>query len=254
MSIKKEFIEEFGFVKYKSLFSNDFIDRLNLNIDLLQKSLVNTNSEEVFFEGNTKKIKQIQYLYKYDSVFNELLFHIPDIIRDIYGTPIKYSILNIQLFEKHAGISKPTRNHQDNAYFKLKHSDFQPITIWISLDEINKENGCLFYSMYSHLNGTLLHNRYSKNTTFRVRSGVPGLSLCLNKSYDANQIPVYTNPGDVLVHFSNTIHRAGANTTTDKRRRAIGIVIIPDTCIIDPILMKWHKKMLAEDLEILNSK
>jgi ectoine hydroxylase-related dioxygenase (phytanoyl-CoA dioxygenase family) len=55
--------------------------------------------------------------------------------------------------------------------------------------------------------------------------------------------------GDVLVHNCNTIHRAGKNSSLDRRRRAIGIVCIPYECTIDPRLEKYHQDRLKEDIE-----
>lgn len=248
----KKFIDIFGFVKIENYISIETIDIINNIIDKLKENII--VSDDIFYEGNSKLIKQIQYLHKKDNILNNIMNDIVvDIVNKIYGKPIKYNILNMQLFEKYPKISKPTRSHQDNAYFKLK-GNIEPITIWISLDNIDEENGCIYYLPYSHNSGTLKHNRYSKYTTFRIRSGVPGLSLCLPKSYDKQQIPIYTNKGDIVIHFSNTIHMAGANISDNRRRRAIGIVVIPDETYIDDDLMMWHKEMLKEDIELQNNK
>ena len=122
-----------------------------------------------------------------------------------------FTILNMQLFEKHPGISKPTRSHQDNGYFNLTPAD--AFTVWIALDDIDEENGCLYYAPGSHLRPTQNHSRFSSNTTFRVRSGVPGLSLCLHEHPDETDSVVPVKKGDVLIHHCNTIHRAGKNSS-----------------------------------------
>jgi phytanoyl-CoA hydroxylase len=250
----KSFIDEFGFVKLKNALPLHNIEMFNREIDALQSEPYDATREDVFYEGNTKLVKQIQYLHEKSRIFMSLTeYFVPTTVKKIYGKDIEYSILNMQLFEKFPKVSKPTRSHQDNAYFKLK-GKLQPITIWISLDDIDEENGCIYYLPQSHKKGTLQHDRYSKFTTFRIRSGVPGLSLCLPQTYDRQQIPIYTQPGDVLVHFGNTIHMAGANTSENRRRRAIGIVVIPTCCKPDENLVEWHKKMLQEDIELQNNK
>jgi phytanoyl-CoA hydroxylase len=248
----KDFIDTFGFVKLEQHFTGHFCEKLCKKLEhMMFFELKNDDSGEVFYEGDTKFIKQIQYLHQRDKVFGDILARdVPKIVRIIYGEDIPYTVLNMQLFRKLSKISKPTRSHQDNAYFKLK-GPLQPITIWISLDEIDEENGCLYYLPGSHKHRTLFHDRYSPDTTFRVRSGVPGLSLCLPEYYEKPQVPVFTNPGDVCVHFANTIHRAGANTSDNYReRRAIGIVVIPQSCEEDEELMRWHKEMLSKDIEL----
>jgi len=232
-----------GYTKYNSFFSEELIDNVNDIIDGLNLPVGDT----VFDEDGTGKIKQIQYLYKYNNIFVDMIDSIKPIVTELLGTD-KYSVLNMQLFEKHPLISKPTRAHQDNAYFKM--TPATPLTCWISLDDIDEENGCLYYAPKTHLTPTRKHQRYHKHTTFRIRSGVPGLSLCLHEHPEETDIPIITKKGDLLIHNCNTIHRAGKNNTTDRRRRAIGLVFIPDNCVIDDRLLKYHNARLKKDIEL----
>lgn len=243
MSSKITDYENNGYCKYDFFFSREYIDTINTVIDSLDLTIGNT----VFDENNTGKIKQIQYLHTYDNIFNEIIDSLRPIVEKLLHTK-SYKILNMQLFEKHPLISKPTRAHQDNAYFKMMPST--PLTVWISLDDINEDNGCLYYAEKTHLTPTRKHQRYHPHTTFRFRSGVPGLSLCLHEHPEERDTPIITKKGDVLIHNCNTIHRAGKNNTEDKRRRAIGIVFIPDDCKIDPLLQKYHDQRLKEDIEL----
>ena len=209
-------------------------------------------SPDVFDENNTGKIKQIQYLHKKNIVFEKLLELIKPIGNELLGND-SWTVLNVQLFEKHPQISKPTRAHQDNAYFQQ--TPPTPLTIWIGLDSIDESNGCVYYANQENqenpaLSETLEHSRYNENTTFRTRSGVPGLSLCLPNHPEHLDIPVPVVPGDILVHNSNTIHRAGKNNTINKRRRAIGIPLIPSNCTLDVKLAEQHKKRLEQDIQL----
>ena len=127
--------EQVGYVKYDTYFSDEYIQKLN---DTIDKLLVDIQiNDDVFDEDNTGKIKQIQYLHKKDDIFNDMLDKLKPIICELLGHD-DYYILNTQLFEKHPGISKPTRAHQDNAYFKQ--SPPTPLTIWIALDDIDESN------------------------------------------------------------------------------------------------------------------
>lgn len=220
------------------------INKINEVVDELENTL--PISDEVFDESKTGKIKQIQYLHKKNKIFEELLEKIKPLAEKLFGHN-DYYLLNMQLFEKHPSISKPTRAHQDNAYFKL--TPTTALTIWISLDKIDEENGCLYYAPYTHKLPTRKHSRYHKDTTFRVRSGVPGLSLCLHEHPEETDIKIETDYGDVLIHNCNTIHRAGKNNSKN-RRRAIGIVLIPNECKIDELLEKYHQDRLKEDIEL----
>lgn len=239
---KKEQYHNLGFTEFRKFLSTERIDKLNTLIDTLQQEL--EPSDEVFDESQTGKIKQIQYLWKYDVEFTNLLNDLRVLAQELTGEK-ELNVLNMQLFEKHPDISKPTRAHQDNAYFKIT----PPIalTFWISLDTINEQNGAIYYSPKTHLTPTRKHQRYHKQTTFRIRSGVPGLSLCLHEHPEETDQIMPTEPGDILVHHCNLIHRAGKNVSTN-RRRAIGVVFIPKVCVPDERLIGYFNEQLKEDI------
>jgi ectoine hydroxylase-related dioxygenase (phytanoyl-CoA dioxygenase family) len=83
-----------------------------------------------------------------------------------------------------------------------------------------------------------------------MRSGVPGLSICLHEHPEERDTPVIVNECDVVAHNSNLIHRAGKNSSENRRRRAIGIIFIPNECKQDELLLKYHNDMLKEDIEL----
>ena len=246
MQSKKSQINQYnqdGYARYNGFFTKEYIDRINSILDTTKFEV----GETVFDENRTGKIKQIQYLWKYDKEFQNILDKIKIIATELTGTK-NLKVLNMQLFEKHPEISKPTRSHQDNAYFKMFPAT--PLTFWLSLDDIDEENGCLYYAPKTNLTPTRKHQRYHKHTTFRVRSGVPGLSLCLHEHPEETDIPMIAGKGDLLVHNCNLVHRAGKNSSQDRRRRAIGIVFIPENCQTDPLLEKYHNDRLREDIEL----
>ena len=238
---EKKSYDNLGYTKIPQFFSREYIDHINRAIDELDVQVRPT----VFDEDGTGKIKQIQYLHTRSDVFKDMLERIRPSAEVLTDTKM-LSVLNMQMFEKHPQLSKPTRAHQDNAYFQL--SPATALTVWIALDDIDEENGCLYYTSGSHSSETIKHDRYHKNTTFRCRSGVPGLSMCIKDHDESMDIPMPCNKGDVLIHNCNTIHRAGKNVTIDRRRRAIGIVFIPDDCQKDPRLVAYHKEQLEEDI------
>ncbi|ARF10388.1 2OG-FeII oxygenase [Hokovirus HKV1] len=237
-----------GYTKFANFFDKDFISQVNEKIDDITKNIIDNNiiSPNIFFENDTKKIKQIQYLTNYDDIFVKIKNKLEPYAKYLTGFD-SFNMLNMQLFEKHPEISKPTRSHQDNAYFKI--SPPLALTFWISLDHIDEKNGALYFAPFTHLTPTRKHTRYNQHTTFRVRSGVPGLSLCLNEHPEETDEIMITEPGDVLVHNCNTIHRAGKNDSIF-RRRAIGCVFIPTLCIPDTRLVNYFNSQLEEDIEI----
>ena len=182
LEMQQEHYNSEGFAVYKNYFTRDYIDDINKIIDNLDLQV----GETVFDEDNTGKIKQVQYLWNYDIEFQNILAILKPIAQKLTGCKDP-RIINMQLFEKHPHISKPTRAHQDNAYFKM--SPPTALTFWLSLDDIDEENGCLYYAPKTHLTPTRKHQRYHPHTTFRIRSGVPGLSLCLHEHPEETDTP-----------------------------------------------------------------
>lgn len=237
--------DEKGYIYLPDVISLKNIELYNEIIDELCETL--EIGEDVFDESGSGKIKQIQYLHKKNKAFQELVDKLYPLARDLTKER-ELKVLNVQLFEKHPKLSKPTRSHQDNAYFHVQPA--KAVTFWIPLDPITEENGALYYAPGTHKLPTRKHVRYHPHTTFRIRSGVPGLSLCLKEHPEELDHRVDAYPGDILAHHCNLIHRAGKNNTENKRRRAIGIVFIPERCSIDPRLRGYHNDRLREDIEL----
>ena len=242
LSKMKETYDKQGYEELRSFIDPNTVKEMNEVIDNLNKTL--KPSETNFDESSTGKIKQIQYLHTHHKIFADLLENLRPVAQALTGEE-DLEVLNMQLFEKHPDISKPTRSHQDNGYFKV--TPAIALTFWISLDRIDEDNGALYYAPYTDLTPTRRHQRYHKQTTFRVRSGVPGLSLCLHEHPEEEDKIMVTNPGDILVHHCNLVHRAEKNKS-DRRRRAIGVVFIPKVCKKDERLMGYFNKQLKEDI------
>jgi phytanoyl-CoA hydroxylase len=242
--MEKTNYDNVGYTIYRNYFDENKIKQINDIIDELQHTL--PISESVFDESGTGKIKQIQFLHHHHEVFSDIIEVLKPLAEELIGES-NLNVLNMQLFEKHPSISKPTRAHQDNAYFKM--TPATPLTIWIALDDIDEQNGCIYYAPYTHLTPTRKHQRYHPHTTFRIRSGVPGLSLCLHEHPEETDIPIIVKAGDMLMHHCNMVHRAGKNNS-NRRRRAIGIVFIPNSCTVDDRLNTYHKDRLKEDIEL----
>ena len=124
-------------------------------------------------------------------------------------------------FNKPAGTNHITPPHQDNYYFCLKPPNV--VTVWLALDVVDAENGCLRYVRGSHQLGIRPHNR----------SNVLGFSQGISNYSDADraaEVPILMQPGDAVVHHGNTIHRADANSSSTRQRRAFAQVFKGFSC------------------------
>src|SRR5690606_9983238 len=92
------------------------------------------------------------------------------------------------------------------------------LTMWLALDHVDQENGCVSYVKGSHLRGLREH----------ASSGVLGFSQQMTdfgRPEDLeNEVAMPARPGDLLVHHALTIHRADGNRSTDRKRRSMGFI------------------------------
>lgn len=133
-------------------------------------------------------------------------------------------------FNKPPKTNHPTPPHQDNYYFCL--SPPSVLTMWLALDDVDEENGCLRYISGSHLQGLRPHNR---TKTLGFSQGIADYS----DSDIAKETAVPARPGDVLIHHGNTIHRANPNRSTVRHRRSFGMVFQGHSAIRDQIA--WQR-------------
>jgi hypothetical protein len=135
--------------------------------------------------------------------------------------------------------------HQDSAYISTQ---FQPydnnsVTLWIALDDADKESGCLEYAVGSHLWRPILHCRSEslKEQTHPAISSFHGSDEMsyrsgLNYAYDANLsnmkgmnastegIDIQSAPvqaGYAAIHHQDVWHGSGPNTSDVRHRRAL---------------------------------
>lgn len=118
-------------------------------------------------------------------------------------------------FNKPPGSNHPTPPHQDNYYFCLHPP--QVLTMWLPLDNVDEENGCLRYVRGSHLRGIRPHG---KTATLGFSQGI----IDYREADYAQEVAVFASPGDVLIHHGNTIHQADVNRSATRHRRSFAMI------------------------------
>jgi phytanoyl-CoA hydroxylase len=130
----------------------------------------------------------------------------------------------MQWFDKTPGSGHATPPHQDNSSRNLDPPS--GVAMWLALDPVDAENGCLRYLPGSHAGGLRPH----------VTAPVIGFSRRLAElSADdaARGRAVFLEPGDVVVHHACTIHWADANRSRARRRRALLQLFHGASCGLD---------------------
>lgn len=183
---------------------------------------------EVYYDDRNDPgtLKQLQNLGKRDPFFAGLLApdsklsRLAEICLGEAARPV-----NLQYFNKSPTASTPTPPHQDGYYFHLTPN--HAVTIWIALEDVGPEQGCVNYVRGSHRHGMRAHGK----------SGTLGFSQSIldfgipNDLEHAGSFP--SKAGSVIAHHSLTIHWADGNTSGDKTRQALGAVYFAERCEVD---------------------
>lgn len=210
--------EQKGFVVIRGFLPEDELDRLKRELDRFIREVLPTRpSSDAFFEDRSRPetLKQMHRLER-DPFFAEFLNHPRwrTTAEALLGEPVLQPE-GAEWFNKPPGSNHPTPPHQDNYYFCL--SPPQVLTMWLALDEVDEENGCLRYVPGSHLRGIRPHGR---TQTLGFSQGI----LDYGAADYALEVAVPAAPGDVLIHHGNTIHRAEINRSPTRHRRSFGVV------------------------------
>ncbi len=206
-----------GFLVVRKFLSPDELSELSAELARYIRDVVPAlPASAAFFDdpARPETLKQLQHMGA-DSFF------------DAYRSNAKWAGLAAELigepstaqqpewFNKPPGTNHPTPPHQDNFYFCLKPPNVA--TLWLALDPVDEENGCLRYVPGSHQKGIRDHN------STRVLGFSQG--ICDYGVEDVSrEIPICLAPGDLVVHHGETIHRADPNRSADRHRRSFAMV------------------------------
>ncbi|MGM9509348.1 phytanoyl-CoA dioxygenase family protein [Larkinella sp. GY13] len=199
--------------------------------------------ELVFYEdkNDPATLKQLIDMQKYNAYFDVMLNNskfkqIAEFLLDDVAIP-----KTLEYFNKPPKIGKPTPPHQDNYYFMLKPTE--AVTMWLALEDVDAENGCVRYVTGSHRNGIRPHGR---TQTLGFSQGITDF---WTEDDQAQAVAFPAKPGDLLIHHSMTIHWAEANRTENRTRKAIGLIYWAESAKEDAeAKAAYQKKLHAETL------
>ncbi|MGD9644515.1 MAG: phytanoyl-CoA dioxygenase family protein [Pirellulales bacterium] len=222
-SAAKQAFDRDGFVVVREFLGADELATLRAELDRYIRDVVPGLPEKSAFyqdRARPETLKQLQHM-AVDPFFRDYVGHIKwqSLASALVGESANCEAP--EWFNKPPGVVHPTPPHQDNYYFCLKPPNV--VTIWLALDPVSEENGCLRYVRGSHLAGLRPH----------ARSAVLGFSQAICDYGPADErleVPIHLQPGDVVAHHGETIHRAEANRSASQQRRAFAMVYRGVSC------------------------
>jgi phytanoyl-CoA hydroxylase len=220
---QKETFERDGFVVIRALLPPHDLYQLQQNLDRYIREVVpGLPDAEAFYErrGQPETLKQLQRMGR-DSFFES------------YGRHPRWLTLAESLlgesaiaeqpewFNKPPGTNHVTPPHQDNYYFCL--TPPRVLTVWLALDDVDAENGCLRYVAGSQQRGFRTH---AKSKILGFSQGITDYSA----DDFAREVAVPLRSGDAVAHAGMTIHRADANLSPTRHRRSFAMVFKGVSC------------------------
>jgi phytanoyl-CoA hydroxylase len=234
-----------GYVALAGFLRGDELAELVANVERFIHDIVPTMPREgVFYEDRNDRasLKQIQHMASFDPWFHDLFTNsaFRDLAGHLLGGPVVPK--NIQYFNKPPGIGQPTPAHQDGFYFMLE--PCEAVTMWLALETVDEENGCVRYVRGSHQRGMREHAR---TQTLGFSQGIVDYPTADDA---ANEVASSAEAGDLLVHHALTIHRADGNRSPSRSRRALGFIYYSGRAREDSQAHKIYQEKLAEEMKL----
>jgi len=230
-----------GFVTLRGFLSGEELAELLANLGRYIREVVPTLTDGVFYEDKARPetLKQMQDLHERDDYFEKLFYgsKFEALAGGLLGGPVVGK--NLQYFDKPPGVGRATPAHQDGYYFMIE--PCEAITMWVALEQVDEENGCVRYVRGSHVKGVRDH----------ARTQTLGFSQSIidyGRVEDlAAEVAVPAQAGDLLAHHALTIHRADGNHSATRTRKALGFVYYAAEAKQDiSAHAAYHAKLMAE--------
>ena len=216
---RRQAFDRDGFVDVRGFLSVADARTLLNEVERFIRDIVPTMPpEHVFYEDKERHetLKQLQSMHTYDEYFGQLFER--GRLRELAAHLLQDEVrpVNMQYFNKPPCVGQATPAHQDGYYFML--DPCEAVTMWLSLEDVDEENGCVRYVCGSHRRGMRPHGR---TQTLGFSQGITDYPRDEDLT---DEVTLPTQPGDLLVHHAMTIHRADGNHSTTRSRRALGFV------------------------------
>ncbi|MDB6167598.1 MAG: hypothetical protein JWM88_462 [Verrucomicrobia bacterium] len=229
-----------GFVVVRGLFSPSDFAELQSQLGRYVRDVVPTLPKDAaFFDDYSKPetLRKMQSLNRHDAWFANFLDHGSHVPLLEHFMRDKCVPQGLEWFDKLPYDTNATPAHQDGFYWCRKPN--VACGLWIALDSVDRENGCLWYARGSHKRGIQPHGA----------SGVLGFSQGLLNFDPAkvDGVPIELAPGDAVAHSSGTIHWTETNKTP-RHRRAIATFCFGGSTVRDEEAYLRYKDSLKSQL------
>lgn len=206
-----EFFQKAGYLIVSDLLDQDEIAYYRQVYEDFLSGKIDTQDQRSDLSGQTKdgkpeKIVQIMRPSLLHQPLHQSILHqrAQQIAQILLGNDLEMDF--DMLIDKLPYTNTPTPWHQDEAYW-IDMPDKRAVSAWVALDNVTKENGCMWFVPKSNEQEIRPHQQTGKG----------GALQCEAKESEA--IAAEIPAGSCTFHSGRTIHYARGNST-DRRRRA----------------------------------
>ena len=233
-----------GYVHLPGFLTPAQIEEVNQRIDhLISEGVPRLPADVAFYEDRTDatSLKQIQMLFKLDPFFEQMMFG--SRFEALASMLLSDEVVgkNMQYFNKPPLIGQPTPAHQDGYYFML--NPCEALTMWLALEPVDTENGCIRYVRGSH------NREMRPHAQTNVLGFSQGMTDFGTDEDLQNEVFFSAQPGDLLVHHALTVHRAGGNLSKSRSRRALGFIYYAARAQEDTARKEAYQRQLSAKLQ-----
>lgn len=158
------------------------------------------------------------------------------IARELLGPQARFSDDHVLM--KPALIGPVTPWHQDEA-FRDPAFEYNEISIWLALQPVDRNNGCMEFVAGSNLGEVLPHRSPNNDPSVHALECYEGFDA-------AAATPVVLDAGSCTVHGGRTLHTAGANRSAEPRFAYVMIFNVPPIPARAPRAFPWLAQRRTE--------
>ncbi len=226
-----------GFILVHQFLPQDEMEELNTELDRYIREVVPALPvASAFYQerGNPNSLKQLQHM-GCDPFFDRYRTRLRwvEMAQELVGEPVEAH--QPEWFNKPPATPHRTPPHQDNYYFCLRPPNV--VTLWVALDFVDESNGCLRYLPGSHHQGIRPHG---PTEVLGFSQGIQDWS----PEDEAREVAMRLEPGNLVAHHCEMVHRADPNRSHYRHRRAFAMVFQGVSCRRDQEAYQRYRNVL----------